>query len=171
MQIWTIFLLGSASPDIPSILCRNPLFGVVVLRVLHSVVSIPATIEWKQIEFWSPFGIGNLTFFKIQAMSLPAESAYATYNGSPESNQQQQQPITENTLDEPVMATITRDLTQIWIKIQQVLYPPQHSENILLNWDWWGPLLLCLLLSIRLSLVADENQGPIVFSSTFFIVI
>lgn len=33
-----------------------------------------------------------------------------------------------------------------------------------------GPLLICLLLSVRLSLAADVNQGPIVFSATFFIV-
>lgn len=44
----------------------------------------------------------------------------------------------ENTLDEPVLVTIKRDLQQIATKITQVLYPvPDHTTtHPLQNWDW-----------------------------------
>jgi hypothetical protein len=70
-----------------------------------------------------------------------------------------------------------RDLNNIWEKIKHVLDPrPNNKQNVLKNWDWWGPLLLCLVLSVyvnlirRLSLTALKDQGPAVFSATFFII-
>ncbi|KAH6575453.1 hypothetical protein BASA61_007232 [Batrachochytrium salamandrivorans] len=76
-----------------------------------------------------------------------------------------------NTLDEPVSVTIMRDLNNIGAKVRQVLLPAsQGDRNILRDWDWWGPLLLCLVLSVRLSLTARSEQGPAVFSATFFII-
>jgi hypothetical protein len=76
-----------------------------------------------------------------------------------------------------------RDVRNIWSKIKQVLDPrPNTKENLLKDWDWWGPLLLCLALSVyffanyffsfsrRLSLVALPAQGPAVFAATFFII-
>ena len=38
------------------------------------------------------------------------------------------------------------------------------------DWDLWGPLLLCLLLSITLSLTAGEDQSATVFASVFVLV-
>lgn len=35
------------------------------------------------------------------------------------------------------------------------------------DWDLWGPLLFCLLLSFLLSLNAREQQGELVFSGVF----
>ncbi|KAI8918929.1 hypothetical protein BC831DRAFT_481795 [Entophlyctis helioformis] len=64
----------------------------------------------------------------------------------------------------PVSETIMRDLNNIWTKIKQA------DKNILRDWDWWGPLLLCLGLSVRLSITAQYEQGPAVFSATFFII-
>ncbi|EGF83989.1 hypothetical protein BATDEDRAFT_84709 [Batrachochytrium dendrobatidis JAM81] len=76
-----------------------------------------------------------------------------------------------NTLDEPVSVTIMRDLNNIGKKVKQVLLPAsQGDRNILRDWDWWGPLLLCLALSVRLSITARSDQGPAVFSATFFII-
>ncbi|KAL2918022.1 hypothetical protein HK105_202436 [Polyrhizophydium stewartii] len=75
-----------------------------------------------------------------------------------------------NTLDEPVSVTIMRDLTNIWNKVRQVLAPSKSDKNILRDWDWWGPLLFCLALSVRLSITARSDQGPTVFSATFFII-
>ncbi|KAI8925237.1 hypothetical protein BC831DRAFT_461868 [Entophlyctis helioformis] len=91
-------------------------------------------------------------------------------SGSIGSSGSEPRPI-ENTLDEPVSETIMRDLNNIWTKIKQVLNPAsQADKNILRDWDWWGPLLLCLGLSVRLSITAQYEQGPAVFSATFFII-
>ncbi|KAH7954090.1 hypothetical protein HPB49_015474 [Dermacentor silvarum] len=52
-----------------------------------------------------------------------------------------------NTLDEPVLTTIVRDLKAIGIKFAHVLYPKQKN-TILRDWDLWGPLILCVFLAI-----------------------
>lgn len=55
------------------------------------------------------------------------------------------------TLDEPVMTTLLRDVRKIGIKLRYVLVPSgSESEALkeLRNWDLWGPLLLCLVLSM-----------------------
>ncbi|KAI8904478.1 Yip1 domain-containing protein [Gorgonomyces haynaldii] len=74
----------------------------------------------------------------------------------------------ENTLDEPVLETLKRDLKQIYTKAFTVLNPFTKHQNVLRDWDWWGPLVLCLLLSIRLSL--SNDQGPFMFTATFTII-
>jgi protein YIPF6 len=38
------------------------------------------------------------------------------------------------------------------------------------EWDLWGPLLVCLTLSIMLSSTAPANQGALVFASVFVVV-
>lgn len=73
-----------------------------------------------------------------------------------------------------------RDLRMIGVKSYHVLYPVSGSEKVLQDWDWWGPLLLCLALSIKLSLgtsTTDEGifarilmRGSFVFAATFFII-
>ncbi|KAJ3400168.1 Tubulin polyglutamylase ttll5 [Chytriomyces hyalinus] len=78
-------------------------------------------------------------------------------------------PLTD-TLDEPVMDTIMRDLKSISDKLKMVLVPRKDSKNILRDWDLWGPLLLCLGLSLRLSLTAPESQVATVFTSIFVII-
>ena len=77
------------------------------------------------------------------------------------------------TLDEPVATTVMRDLRQVATKLRYVLLPAGHqSETLkeLRNWDLWGPLLLCLTLSIILSVGARAGQASLVFASVFVIV-
>ncbi|KAL1405231.1 hypothetical protein Q8F55_008856 [Vanrija albida] len=71
----------------------------------------------------------------------------------------------ESTLDEPVSATIMRDLRSIYQKLLQVLYPPKggHSQA-LRDWDLWGPLVICLSLAITLSIDSPPEQHMQVFS-------
>ena len=81
------------------------------------------------------------------------------------------------TLDEPVSVTLKRDFDKIWQKIKFVMNPKalqdqgQQEATLreLRNWDLWGPLLLCLQLSIMLSLSAPPSQEMIIFASVFFI--
>jgi len=77
---------------------------------------------------------------------------------------------TADTLDEPVTKTIARDLFSIYSKLVQVLYPRRTSgREVLRDWDLWGPLLLCLLLGIMLSINAPPSQSLGVFTSVIVI--
>lgn len=59
--------------------------------------------------------------------------------------------VTRDTLDEPVMDTIKRDLSGISAKLQTVLSAGQadtDADMTLREWDMWGPLLFSLLLAV-----------------------
>ncbi|KAI9512060.1 Yip1-domain-containing protein [Russula earlei] len=77
-----------------------------------------------------------------------------------------------DTLDEPVTATIGRDLFSIYNKLVQVLYPIRKGagREVLRDWDLWGPLILCLMLGILLSVNAPKDQSLGVFTSVIVIV-
>ncbi|KAJ7285075.1 hypothetical protein C8J57DRAFT_1290370 [Mycena rebaudengoi] len=75
-----------------------------------------------------------------------------------------------DTLDEPVSKTIARDLLSIYSKLVQVLYPRRSSgREVLKDWDLWGPLILCLLLGIMLSINAPDDQSLNIFTSVIAI--
>jgi len=77
------------------------------------------------------------------------------------------------TLDEPVLETVRRDLRRIAVKVRYVMMPSSTSEETiseLKNWDLWGPLLLCLVLSVMLSYAAPSDQASTAFASVFVIV-
>ncbi|KAJ5172661.1 hypothetical protein N7492_005254 [Penicillium capsulatum] len=120
---------------------------------------------------------------------------------------------TQNTIDETVWATLSRDLIAVWEKMRQVLYPKYLLGGILQrgggglseaergeatgfgrnlrglvgrwpdadvvlqggmseglrDWDLWGPLVFCLVLSLFLS-IAKGDQSSLVFSGVFCIV-
>lgn len=82
---------------------------------------------------------------------------------------------TITTLDEPVTETIMRDLRQVYAKLRIVLLPigRDSSQSILQKlreWDLWGPLLVCLLLSSVLSISAPSSSSSLVFATVFVIV-
>jgi len=75
-----------------------------------------------------------------------------------------------DTLDEPILTTIGRDLFSIYTKLIQVLYPRRATgREVLRDWDLWGPLLLCLMLGIMLSINAPASQSLNVFTSVIVI--
>ncbi|OQR91762.1 hypothetical protein THRCLA_08880 [Thraustotheca clavata] len=78
-----------------------------------------------------------------------------------------------NTLDEPVSETIMRDVRLVGSKLKVVLAPKNTSDETLQalrDWDLWGPLMVCLTLSIMLSMTAPTNQSAMVFTSVFVVV-
>ncbi|ETW06857.1 hypothetical protein H310_02990 [Aphanomyces invadans] len=80
---------------------------------------------------------------------------------------------TETTLDEPVSETILRDVRLVGSKLKVVLMPKNTSDqtlHALRDWDLWGPLLVCLTLSIMLSITAPTNQSAMVFTGVFVVV-
>ncbi|EAW13948.1 Yip1 domain protein [Aspergillus clavatus NRRL 1] len=121
---------------------------------------------------------------------------------------------TQNTIDETVWETLSRDLRAVWEKMRQVLWPKYLMGGMLQrsgggigaaergeatgfgggmrgivgrwpdadvvlqggmseglrDWDLWGPLIFCLLLSMFLSMRAKGEQASLVFSGVFSIV-
>ncbi|QRV89760.1 protein YIP4 [Ceratobasidium sp. AG-Ba] len=77
-----------------------------------------------------------------------------------------------DTLDEPVTATIARDLLSIYNKLLQVLYPRRTGagREVLRDWDLWGPLILCLAFGILMSVNAPPSQSLGVFTGVVVIV-
>lgn len=74
-----------------------------------------------------------------------------------------------DTLDEPILTTIARDLKNIGTKMTYVLVP-RKNKALLRDWDLWGPLVLCLSLAIILSLTAPSAQSSIVFTGVFVVI-
>ncbi|KAH9248555.1 hypothetical protein BASA81_013739 [Batrachochytrium salamandrivorans] len=83
--------------------------------------------------------------------------------------------LLETTLDEPVWDTVKRDLRAIGIKLRYVVLPrindQEDTMKELRNWDLWGPLLLCLTLSLILSSTTkDADQSSTLFSLVFVLI-
>ena len=79
----------------------------------------------------------------------------------------------ETTLDEPVSETIRRDLREVGAKLKLVLLPRASQHGVLdrlKEWDLWGPLAVCLTLSIALSAGAPESQRALVVAAVFVVV-
>lgn len=75
------------------------------------------------------------------------------------------------TLDEPVSQTILRDFYMIFSKLKYVLNPRVQQDNYkeLRKWDLWGPLILCLVLAITLSLRSGSDTD-VIFGSIFVLI-
>ncbi|CAM9711461.1 unnamed protein product [Chrysoparadoxa australica] len=66
-----------------------------------------------------------------------------------------------------------RDVHQVLEKLKIVLLPHGDQDGVLAklkDWDLWGPLLVCLVLSVLLSLEAPPDQGALVFAAVFVVV-
>jgi len=75
-----------------------------------------------------------------------------------------------DTLDEPILETVKRDLYAVGRKFGHVFFP-KRSDTLLKEWDLWGPLFLCVFISLLLQSDDDNGRGPQfteVFALTFF---
>jgi hypothetical protein len=83
-----------------------------------------------------------------------------------------------NTLNEPILTTISNDFKNIIFKTKQALIPfgsdtenSQDRINKFRDWDLWGPLIFCLLLGLILSIGrSNVESSGIVFILIFVIV-
>ena len=75
-----------------------------------------------------------------------------------------------NSLNEPIMTSLMRDLNRVYSKLKIVALPvsseAKHKE--LKQWDLWGPFIICLLLGTILCFTTKKNSG-LVFSMIFII--
>jgi len=77
----------------------------------------------------------------------------------------------QDTLDEPKIVSLKRDFNNIIKKLKAVLYPLKIKEPKILNdWDFWGPLSLCLILGLILSWKNSYQNSGIIFITIFGIV-
>lgn len=79
-----------------------------------------------------------------------------------------------DTLDEPVWTTLLRDIKQVGMRLRQVVWRSQSddmmSRSEVQQWDLWGPLVFCLMISTCLSMLAPNHQSSIVFSGMFALI-
>ena len=72
-----------------------------------------------------------------------------------------------------------KDLKRIGYKLKCVMMPrlsEEEKSRELKDWDLWGPLLLCLMLALTLSLTGDvkttdDDDGPTLVFGIVFVVI
>jgi hypothetical protein len=77
----------------------------------------------------------------------------------------------ENTFDESILKTITRDLTLIYYKLKYILNPfssPVDKRYHIMMWDLWGPLLFITLLSCTLSMSSKDKENVMVLVFSIF---
>ncbi len=86
--------------------------------------------------------------------------------GYDSSKSTQYKPDVVSTLDEPVMATIARDLKAVGYKFGHVFFP-KKSNLLLKDWDLWGPLSLCIFLAILLQGNSSIDENAPEFASLF----
>jgi len=72
----------------------------------------------------------------------------------------------QSTLDEPVSATLKRDLAAIGRKFLYVVFP-RRNPSLLKDWDLWGPLILCILMA---TLLQGSDDGAPQFAQVFAVV-
>ena len=78
----------------------------------------------------------------------------------------------QSTLDEPITTTLLRDFKVIMEKIKIAMLPMKAKEtsDAFKDWDFWGPLFLCLLLGLILSIGRTDTHTGTVFILIFAIV-
>jgi protein YIPF6 len=66
-----------------------------------------------------------------------------------------------------------RDGKAVLKKVRDVLWPSKsftENDAVTKDWDLWGPLVFCMLLSLLMSIRASENQPQVVFTGIFTLV-
>ena len=93
------------------------------------------------------------------------------YNYPTENSGSKNQEIyVHNSLNEPIMTSLMRDLNRIYSKLKVVALPVSSDakNKELKQWDLWGPFIICLLLGTILCFTTKKNSG-LVFSMIFII--
>ena len=103
--------------------------------------------------------------------SNPNYSPYPDFSQfNQKENNYNQEIYVHNSLNEPIMTSLTRDLNRIYSKLKVVALPvySEAKNKELKQWDLWGPFIICLLLGIILCFTSKKNSG-LVFSMIFII--
>ena len=66
-----------------------------------------------------------------------------------------------------------RDVKRMLTKMKCVLFPRISTESRykeIRDWDLWGPLFICLTLSVLLSIMTESDESATVFGIVFSVV-
>ena len=74
------------------------------------------------------------------------------------------------TLNEKKRESLKREFKSILQKSKIALFPMASTDSKLLEWDFWGPLLFCLILGLVLSLQKNIENSGVIFIMIFSIV-
>lgn len=106
--------------------------------------------------------------------NYPVNTPFPDYGNSPSDNnynkQISQEIYVHNSLNEPILTSLSRDLNKIYLKLKVVALPinTKAKNKELKQWDLWGPFVICLLLGIILVFTTKKNSG-LIFSIIFII--
>ena len=79
--------------------------------------------------------------------------------------------FSEETLNEPILTTIYRDLYLIYTKLKFVINPYTSTKIKVYHikqWDLWGPLLLIIFLAVTLAINSNDRGQTIVLIFLIF---
>ena len=74
----------------------------------------------------------------------------------------------QHVLEESICTTITKDLKSIFTKTRYAMIPFSSEDRVheLRNWDLWGPLIFCLVLTCFISM-GTSNSVNDAFSAVY----
>ena len=112
----------------------------------------------------------NVVNFQKEQLLNNQENYNNNMNYPTPSGNQNQEIYVHNSLNEPIMTSITRDLNRIYLKLKIVALPINNEQKNkeLKQWDLWGPFIICLLLGMVLCFTTKKNSG-LIFSIIFII--
>ena len=86
---------------------------------------------------------------------------YPDFTDQDNQNKYNQEIYVHNSLNEPIMTSLTRDLNRIYAKLKVVALPvsSEQKHKELKQWDLWGPFIICLLLGIILCFTSKKKFG------------
>ena len=119
-------------------------------------------------QYDNPLLQNVISFQKEQLLNN--QDNYNNMNYPTPSNSQDQEIYVHNSLNEPIMTSISRDLNRIYLKLKVVALPinTEQKNKELKQWDLWGPFIICLLLGVILCFTTKKNSG-LIFSIIFII--
>lgn len=121
----------------------------------------------------------------------PSYSIDQTFSAATGGRIEQRRFMGGDTLDEPVSATLMRDVRSVGRRLRQVIwYTPASSlqeshpgfvptalssqdfggHRVDQEWDMWGPLVFCLTIALAMSMMAPNHQASFVFSGVFVLI-
>ncbi|CAI5439837.1 unnamed protein product [Caenorhabditis angaria] len=109
----------------------------------------------------------------IAGMSAPkTSSAFSSSSSNRRGPMQEIRLDSEfDTLEEPVWDTVKRDMQTVGAKFGHVILPHGDKQQLLRDWDLWGPLFICVGLALLLQYNGGTEAAPQftqVFTITFF---
>ncbi|VVT51815.1 uncharacterized protein SAPINGB_P003222 [Magnusiomyces paraingens] len=166
----------------------------------HQIESdIPATPAPKSVPT-NPTTSANAAAASSSFMSNqppPAYSLDSAFTTTTGDRVEQRRFMGGDTLDEPVTATLMRDVRGVGHRLRQVIwyspatslreargldpeaaggfgYDPNAAASAAhltrQEWDLWGPLVFCLVIAVAMSMLAPNHQASEVFSGVFVLV-